>query len=63
MVCWPGSLRGDKLAYGLGTARFKTAGGDFDDEIVKLTTMAIKNGFWHLDGAQGMARPARTEAP
>lgn len=34
-------------------------GGDFSDEIVKLTVMAIKNGFWHLDGAEGM-NPSRT---
>ncbi|KAK8129745.1 aldo/keto reductase [Apiospora kogelbergensis] len=42
------------LSYGLGTARAKMDGGnDKDDEIVKLTVMAIKNGFYHLDGAEG----------
>lgn len=41
------------LAYGLGTARAK--GRDVtekDDEVIKLTIMAIKNGFYHLDGAE-----------
>lgn len=28
--------------------------GDSDtEEIVKFTVMAIKNGFYHLDGAEG----------
>ncbi|KAI1490702.1 Aldo/keto reductase [Biscogniauxia mediterranea] len=36
------------LAYGFGTANF--AGKD--DDISKLAVMAIKNGFYHLDGAE-----------
>ncbi|KAK8026156.1 nadph-dependent alpha-keto amide [Apiospora arundinis] len=41
------------LSYGLGTARAKMDGSnDKDDEIVKLTVMAIKNGYYHLDGAE-----------
>ncbi|KAK8094002.1 NAD/NADP-dependent indole-3-acetaldehyde reductase, partial [Apiospora hydei] len=40
------------LGYGLGTARANMDGNSDTDEIVKLTVMAIKNGFYHLDGAE-----------
>ncbi|KAK8086506.1 NADPH-dependent conjugated polyketone reductase C1 [Apiospora phragmitis] len=40
------------LGYGLGTARANMDGKSDTDEIVKLTVMAIKNGFYHLDGAE-----------
>ncbi|CAJ2511159.1 Uu.00g067840.m01.CDS01 [Anthostomella pinea] len=36
------------LAYGLGTARSKGEA----EEVTKLTLMAIKNGYYHLDGAE-----------
>ncbi|KAK7920583.1 NAD/NADP-dependent indole-3-acetaldehyde reductase, partial [Apiospora marii] len=40
------------LGYGLGTARANMDGNSDTNEIVKLTVMAIKNGFYHLDGAE-----------
>ncbi|KAI0125012.1 aldehyde reductase 1 [Xylariales sp. AK1849] len=41
------------LAYGLGTARVRKSGSnEKDEDIVKYTTMAIKNGYYHLDGAE-----------
>ncbi|RDA83413.1 hypothetical protein CP532_4811 [Ophiocordyceps camponoti-leonardi (nom. inval.)] len=43
------------LAYGLGTARGKwgdAAGGELDNEIVRLTEIAIRAGYRHLDGAE-----------
>ncbi|KAK7948760.1 uncharacterized protein PG986_009646 [Apiospora aurea] len=40
------------LGYGLGTTRANMDGNSDTDEIVKLTVMAIKNGFYHLDGAE-----------
>lgn len=45
-----------KLGYGLGTANFKGQGkpvGDFCQKIVDDTVMAIKAGYYHLDGAEG----------
>ncbi|KAI1182745.1 aldo/keto reductase [Nemania serpens] len=36
------------LAYGLGTARSR----DESNKVIELTVMAIKNGYYHLDGAQ-----------
>ncbi|KAI5865632.1 Aldo/keto reductase [Durotheca rogersii] len=36
------------LAYGFGTANY----GGKDDDISKLTVMAIDNGYYHLDGAE-----------
>ncbi|KAI1179914.1 aldo/keto reductase [Nemania sp. FL0916] len=36
------------LAYGLGTARSK----DESEKTMNLTVMAIKNGYYHLDGAE-----------
>ncbi|KAJ8119304.1 hypothetical protein O1611_g10636 [Lasiodiplodia mahajangana] len=36
------------FAYGLGTARSK----DEAANTKRLTVMAIKNGYYHLDGAQ-----------
>ncbi|KAK1965266.1 aldo/keto reductase [Colletotrichum sublineola] len=40
------------LAYGLGTANYKTGGGSFDEKIVDNTVRAIKLGYRHLDGAE-----------
>ncbi|KAI4600348.1 hypothetical protein KJ359_000702 [Pestalotiopsis sp. 9143b] len=41
------------FAYGLGTARYKSAPtAQPDEEIIKLTVMAVKNGYYHLDGAE-----------
>ncbi|KAI1110201.1 NADP-dependent oxidoreductase domain-containing protein [Nemania sp. NC0429] len=36
------------LGYGLGTARSR----DESEKIIETTVMAIKNGYYHLDGAQ-----------
>ncbi|KAF6820009.1 NADPH-dependent alpha-keto amide [Colletotrichum sojae] len=41
-----------QLAYGLGTANYKTGGAGFDEKIVDNTVMAIKAGYRHLDGAE-----------
>lgn len=44
------------LAYGLGTAHFKTgpdALKSIDKKIIAATVMAIKAGYVHLDGADG----------
>lgn len=44
-----------QFAYGLGTARYKSAPtAEPDEEIIKLTVMAVKNGYYHLDGAEGI---------
>jgi hypothetical protein len=44
----------NQFAYGLGTARYKSQPtAEPDQEIVKLTVMAVKNGYYHLDGAEG----------
>jgi diketogulonate reductase-like aldo/keto reductase len=44
-----------ELGYGLGTANFKRGGsGDqLDEKIINDTVTAIKNGYYHLDGAEG----------
>src|SRR4051812_44009750 len=43
------------LGYGLGTANYKSnSDGPVDKNIVETTVMAIKAGFHHLDGAQGI---------
>lgn len=43
-----------QLGYGLGTARYKSdENGPVDPELVKTVVMAIKAGYYHLDGAQG----------
>jgi hypothetical protein len=42
------------LGYGLGTANYKSnSDGPLDKNIVETTVMAIKAGYYHLDGAQG----------
>ncbi|KAI1506198.1 aldo/keto reductase [Biscogniauxia marginata] len=46
------------LAYGLGAARSKTDA----DEVISLTTMAIKNGYYHLDGAESYGNEAHLGA-
>ncbi|KAI1637452.1 aldo/keto reductase [Biscogniauxia mediterranea] len=46
------------LAYGLGTARSKGTAED----IVPLTKMAIKNGYYHLDGAESYGNEAHLGA-
>jgi len=41
------------LGYGLGTARFKAdPNAPVDEELVKTVVMAIKAGYYHLDGAE-----------
>ncbi|KAK0706557.1 NADP-dependent oxidoreductase domain-containing protein [Lasiosphaeria miniovina] len=41
------------LGYGLGTANFKRGNkAAFNQQIVDNTVMAIKNGYYHLDGAE-----------
>ncbi|KAL3421303.1 aldo/keto reductase [Phlyctema vagabunda] len=41
------------LGYGLGTARYKAdSDGPIDPELVKTVVMAIKAGYYHLDGAE-----------
>ncbi|KAK6068373.1 aldo/keto reductase [Seiridium cupressi] len=41
------------FAYGLGTANFKASpSSDKDEQIIRSTVMAIKNGYHHLDGAE-----------
>lgn len=48
-------LIGRQLGYGFGTARYKSdANAPADKELVKIGVMAIKAGFYHLDGAQGL---------
>ncbi|RDW95306.1 putative NAD indole-3-acetaldehyde reductase [Coleophoma crateriformis] len=40
------------LGYGLGTARSKSDhNAPLDKELIQTTIMAIKNGYYHLDGA------------
>jgi diketogulonate reductase-like aldo/keto reductase len=42
------------MGYGLGTARSKgDANAPLDKELVKTVVMAIKAGYYHVDGAQG----------
>jgi diketogulonate reductase-like aldo/keto reductase len=52
-----------QVAYGLGTANFKR-GGDtkIDKKIIEDTVTAIKAGFNHLDGAEGMYSVSRCRA-
>ncbi|KAF4126427.1 Aldo/keto reductase, related to diketogulonate reductase [Geosmithia morbida] len=40
------------IAYGLGTARYKSTAGPLDDAIVQVTKTAIELGYTHLDGAE-----------
>ncbi|WYZ36563.1 hypothetical protein EsH8_II_000069 [Colletotrichum jinshuiense] len=40
------------LAYGLGTANYKSEGAGFDEKVVENTVTAIKVGYRHLDGAE-----------
>ncbi|CAG8982383.1 hypothetical protein HYALB_00007505 [Hymenoscyphus albidus] len=41
------------LGYGLGTARYKNdPSAPVDKELIKTVVMAIKAGYYHLDGAQ-----------
>ncbi|KAG9233138.1 putative NAD/NADP-dependent indole-3-acetaldehyde reductase [Amylocarpus encephaloides] len=41
------------LGYGLGTARYKSdPNAPIDKELVKTVVMAIKAGYYHLDGAE-----------
>lgn len=48
------SLTHFQLGYGLGTARYKAdPTAPVDEEIVDATVMALKAGYYHLDGAQG----------
>jgi diketogulonate reductase-like aldo/keto reductase len=44
------------IGYGLGTANYKAAdAAPFEPKIVKGTVTATKVGYYHLDGAEGMA--------
>ncbi|KAL7795267.1 Aldo/keto reductase [Trichoderma ceciliae] len=40
------------LGYGLGTARYKSAGEPLDADLIELTKKAIEIGYHHLDGAE-----------
>lgn len=42
------------LGYGTGTARAmnRKGGSNLDQDLVKTIVMAIKAGFYHLDGAE-----------
>ncbi|KAH7133937.1 NADP-dependent oxidoreductase domain-containing protein [Dactylonectria macrodidyma] len=40
------------LAYGLGTALYKTSKDEKDEDVLHLTSLAIENGYYHLDGAE-----------
>lgn len=44
-----------QLGYGTGTARAtnRKGGKNLDMDLVKTIVMAIKAGFYHLDGAEG----------
>lgn len=43
-----------QLGYGLGTARYKgDPNSPLDKELIKTVVVAIKAGFYHLDGAEG----------
>jgi diketogulonate reductase-like aldo/keto reductase len=43
-----------QLGYGLGTARYKgDPNAPIDKELIKTVVMAIKAGYYHLDGAEG----------
>ncbi|KXX81198.1 NADPH-dependent conjugated polyketone reductase C1 [Madurella mycetomatis] len=47
------------LGYGLGTANFKTGNKDESDQkTVDDTLMAIKTGYYHLDGAEAYSNEA-----
>lgn len=42
-----------QLGYGLGTAMSKRGNKDaLDEKIINDTLTAIKNGYYHLDGAE-----------
>jgi hypothetical protein len=44
-----------KLGYGLGTANFKRGAKEgLDEKIINDTVIAIRNGYYHLDGAECM---------
>jgi hypothetical protein len=45
-----------QLGYGLGSAHYRNdANAPLDKESIKTVVMAIKAGFYHLDGAQGQS--------
>lgn len=61
MACHPQhSANAAQLAYGLGTALYKRD-TKFDQSIVDVTKLAIKNGYRHLDGASCRHYKARAE--
>lgn len=42
------------MGYGLGTARYKEdPNAPPDRELIKTIVMAIKAGYYHIDGAEG----------
>ncbi|KAL2149478.1 hypothetical protein VTH82DRAFT_8129 [Thermothelomyces myriococcoides] len=47
------------IGYGLGTARYKRSNFDvLDENIINATLTAIKNGYYHLDGAEAYGNEA-----
>jgi hypothetical protein len=48
-----------QLSYGLGTARFKRGGPNepLDENIIEATVTALRNGYYHLDCAEGILPP------
>lgn len=51
-----------QLAYGLGTANYKSTSG-YDQSVVAITKTAIDLGYHHLDGAEGKRSHAPTITP
>ncbi|MCJ1405104.1 hypothetical protein MMC11_008330 [Xylographa trunciseda] len=41
-----------QIGYGTGTARYKSSVGKIDRKLVETIKMAIKLGYYHLDGAE-----------
>ncbi|KAL2136716.1 hypothetical protein VTI74DRAFT_2127 [Chaetomium olivicolor] len=51
------------LGYGLGTANYKRGNKDaLDEKIINDTLTAIKNGYYHLDGAEAYGNEAELGA-
>lgn len=51
-------LIGSQIAYGLGTANYKSNGNhELDMKIIGDTVTAIRAGYAHLDGAEGGCTP------
>ncbi|EFY86715.1 NADPH-dependent alpha-keto amide reductase, putative [Metarhizium acridum CQMa 102] len=50
------------LAYGLGTANYKSTSG-YDESVVAITKTAIALGYHHLDGAEGKRSQLKKPRP